>query len=168
MGESASGRKAALRDELARARATWLETVGSLSEADLSRPVFSEGSTWTAKDLIGHVAYAEGGMLRTLRGSLAAEPTRLPPDFDLDRWNEGTVRRAREQSVAQLLARMEESRRECAALLDSLDDADLDRPTVHPSAGETTVGTVLSIIARHERGHAQDLRAAGGERGAGA
>ena len=161
MAEAKDGseRKAHLRERLEGARQQFLEAVAALSEEDLARPVGHE-SHWTAKDLIGHVAYAEAGMLPMARNAAAGQSHRVPPDFDIDRWNDSRVRRAREQGIPQLLARLEESRREALALLDSLDEAELDRPTGHPTVGETTVEGIFKIIAYHERGHARDLRAA--------
>ncbi|MDP9373198.1 MAG: DinB family protein [Chloroflexota bacterium] len=157
-GDTGNGRKAQLRERLDRARQQFLEAAAALSEEELTRPVGHE-SHWTAKDLIGHVAYAEAGMLPMARGAATGEPHRVPPDFDIHRWNDSRVRRAREQSVPQLLARLEESRREALALLDELSEADLDRPTNHTVVGETTVEGIFKIIAYHERSHAEELRA---------
>ncbi len=151
-------RKARLRERLEAARAELLAAVGALTEEDLARPAGHE-SDWTAKDLIGHVAYAEGSMLPMIQRPLAGQAHQIPPDFDLDRWNDSRVRRAKEQPVAALLDRLVESRRELLALLDGMDDADLDRPTSHPRMPDTTVEGVLRIIAIHERDHARELRA---------
>ncbi|HEX5504931.1 MAG TPA: DinB family protein [Thermomicrobiales bacterium] len=151
-------RKAQLRERLARGREEFLGAVAALDAADLARPVGAE-SAWTAKDLIGHVAYAEASMLPMIEGPLAGQPFKVRPDFDLDRWNESRVRRASEQAVPDLLARLEESRRQTLARLDAMDDADLDRPTSHPRAPETTVEGIYRIIAGHERDHAAELRA---------
>ena len=158
MPDDGGGRKAQLRERLDGARTTFLQAVAALSEEDLARSVGHE-SDWTARDLIGHVAYAEGSMLPMIEGPLAGQPHRVPPDFDLDRWNASRVRRAKEQSVQDLLARLEESRREMLALLDGMEESDLARPTSHPVAPETTVEGVFRIIARHERDHARELQA---------
>ena len=158
MTETEDGRKARLRERLAASRETFLAAARALTAEELDRPVGHE-SHWTARDLIGHVAYAEAGMLPMIASAMEGQPPRYTPDFDIDRWNEGRVRRAREQSVEQLLARLEESRGQALALLDRLADADLDRPTTHPVAGDTTIEGIFKIIAYHERSHAKDLRA---------
>ena len=151
-------RKARLRERLEAGRAEFLAAVEALTEEDLARPAGHE-SDWTVKDLIGHVAYAEGSMLPMIQRPLGGQAHRVPPDFDLDRWNAGRVRRAKEQPVAALLERLAESRRELLALLDGMDDADLDRPTSHPRMPNTTVEGIFRIIAGHERDHAGELRA---------
>ena len=151
-----NGRKARLRERLAKSRAAFLETVGTLSEEDLASSC-GHDSDWTVKDLIGHVAWAEAGMTAMARAAAAGTPSISPPDFDIDRFNAGRVRRAREESLPQLLARMEGSRRETLALLDALGDGELDRPAAHPVAGETTVEGIFKIIAYHERLHGEEL-----------
>ena len=158
MAEPDGERKVQLRERLAASRTAFLEAVGALADDELARAV-GHASDWTVKDLIGHVAYAEASMLPLVQGALAGESRRTPPDFDIDRWNESRVRRAREQPVPELLARLEESRREALATLDRLAAADLDRPVHHPVAGDTTVEGIFKIIALHERGHAKELRA---------
>ena len=151
-------RKVQLRERLEAGRAEFLAAVEALTEEDLARPAGHE-SDWTVKDLIGHVAYAEGSMLPMIQRPLAGQAHQVPPDFDLNRWNDSRVRRAKEQPVPALLERLAESRREALALLDGMGDADLDRPTSHPRALDTTVAGVFRIIADHERDHARELRA---------
>ncbi len=151
-----NGRKARLRERLAKGRAAFLETVGALSEDDLTSSC-GHDSDWTAKDLIGHVAWAEAGMTAMVRAAAAGTPSISPPDFDIDCFNASRVRRAREEGLPQLLARMEGSRQETLALLDALGDGELDRPAAHPVAGETTVEGIFKIIAYHERLHGEEL-----------
>lgn len=156
---AASERKATLREGLARNRQFFLEAVAALDEAGLSRSA-GHASDWTVKDLIGHIAYAEGSMLPLAQGGVAGEARVQPADFDIDRWNDSRVRRAREQTVPQLLERLATSREQLLALLDTLGDADLDRPVYHPTQRETTVEGIFRIIAGHERQHAEEVRAA--------
>jgi hypothetical protein len=156
-----SERKANLREGLARDRQFLLDTVAALSEEDLALSCGHE-SDWTVKDLIGHISYAEGSMIPLAQGGAAGEAHKQPPDFDIDRWNDSRIRRARAQTVPQLLERLAASREQLLALLDTLGDADLDRPVYHPTQQDTTVEGIFHIIAWHERLHAGELRAATG------
>jgi hypothetical protein len=155
----ASERKAKLREGLARDRQELLDAVAALTEGDMTRPAWP-GSHWDVKDLVGHIAYAEGGMIPLVQGGVAGTVRQAPPDFDIDRWNDGRVRRARNQTVPELLERLATSREQLLALLDTLGDADLDRPVYHPTQRETNVEGIFRIIAGHERLHAHDLRVA--------
>lgn len=159
MDQGESERKMALRAELDEAREEFAAAVQALRAEDLARPV-GHASDWTVKDLVGHVAYAEASMLPLIEAALRGVTRQLPADFDLARWNEGRVRRAREQTLSELLERPVTSRATALALLDSLSDADLDRPASHPVALATTIEGIFRIIARHEREHAAEIRAA--------
>ncbi len=157
----ASGRKAELRERLDSDRRYFLAAVAALTEEDLARSV-GHASDWTARDLVGHIAYAEGGMIplvQVAQGDGAGTARRPPPDFDIDRWNDSRIRRARAQSVAELLERLATSREQLLGVLDTLGDADLDRPVYHPTQRDTTVEGVFRIIAGHERLHGEELHA---------
>lgn len=158
-------RREGLRARLAHGRETFLEVVTALDEAALDRPVWAEGGTWTARELIGHVAYAEAGMQPLIAGGVAGRAPVPPVDFDIDRYNEGNLRRARAQTIPELLTRLDASRQETLRLLAPLTASELDLPVRHPVAGPTTVEGVFRIIAYHERLHAKDLRASLGEAG---
>lgn len=151
-------RREGLRARLAHGRGTFLGVVGALDKAALDRPVWAEGGTWTARELISHVAYAEAGMRPLIAGGVAGNAPVPPADFDIDRYNEGNLRRARAQTIPELLARLGDSREETLRLLAPLTASDLDRPVRHPVAGPTTVEGIFRIIAYHERLHAKDLR----------
>ena len=160
MASEQSDRKGQLRERLESGRQLFLAEVAALGDAELARPVWSDGhGHWTAQELIGHVAYAEAGMLPLITNTLAGNPPQPNPDFDLNRYNEGRVRRAKEQTIPELLARLDTSRQETLALLDSIAEADLDRPSYHPALKETNVEGIFKIIAFHERTHAKDMRA---------
>lgn len=156
-------RREGLRARLAHGRETFLGVVSALDDALLDRAVWAEGGTWTARELIGHVAYAEAGMQPLVAGGITGNAPVPPADFDIDRYNEGNLRRARVQTIPELLARLDDSRRETLRLLASLTASELDRPVRHPVAGLTTVEGIFRIIAYHERLHAKDLRALLGE-----
>ncbi len=152
-------RREGLRARLAHGRETFLGVVSALDEAALDRPVWAEGGTWTARELIGHVAYAEAGMRPLIAGGVAGSAPIPPADFDIDRYNAGNLRRARAQTIPELLARLDDSRQETLRLLAPLTARELDLPVQHPVAGPTTVEGIFRIIAYHERLHAKDLRA---------
>ncbi len=152
-------RKEHLRTRLMRGREVFLAAVAALDEVDMAKPVQTDGATWAARDLVGHVAYAEVGMVGLIRATLAGAPPQADPAFDLDRFNEGRVRRAREQEFPALLERLAASREAVLVLLDGLTDADLDRAAHHPVLRETTVEGIFRVMPLHDRQHAQDLAA---------
>ncbi|HEY8598449.1 MAG TPA: DinB family protein [Thermomicrobiales bacterium] len=151
-------RKQRLVERLASGRESFLAAVAVLDEADLAAPVWTEGGHWTARELIAHVAYAESGMLGLIVATIDGRPAQLDPAFDIDRYNEGRIRRAKDQTVPDLLAQMDTARQETLQRLGQTTDAELDLPAYHPVLKETTVEGIFRVIGFHERMHAKDLR----------
>lgn len=159
MATALDDRKARLVERLALGRESFLAAVAALDEAELAAPVWTDGGHWNARELIGHVAYAEAGMLSLIVATIEGDPPRPDADFDLDRFNASRVRRANDQTLPQLLERLEKSRQETLRRLDQITAADLDRASYHPVVKETTAEGIFRVIGFHERMHAKDLRA---------
>lgn len=158
MGADGGDRKGRLAERLTSGRETFLAAVALLDEAMLTRPVWTDGGHWNARELIAHVAYAEESMRSLIVAALADNPPRPNPDFDVDRFNEGRIRRAQDATVPDLLGRLTQAREETLRLLARIADNDLDRPSYHPIIKETTVEGIFRVIGFHERMHAKDLR----------
>ena len=152
-------RKQRLLERLVSGRETFLAAVAALDEGDLAASVWTDGGHWNARELIAHVAYAESGMLGLIAATIGGKPPFADPAFDIDRYNEGRLRRAKDQTVPDLLAQMEAARQETLQRLEQATDAELDLPAYHPVVKETTVEGIFRVIGFHERMHAKDLRA---------
>ena len=118
----------------------------------------TENPLWNVHDLLAHLAISERGLQSTVKRFLAGEP--LSDGFSLDYWNQRQVGKLQERSVAELLASLHASRQESLALLDSLTDEQLAVRGMHPAGFETSVAGVFRVMARHERGHGQEIAAA--------
>ena len=151
-------RKQRLVERLASGRETFLAAVAALDEGDFAAPVWADGGHWNARELLAHVAYAESGMMGLVMATIEGKPPLADPAFDIDRYNEGRLRRAKDQTVPDLLAQMEAARQETLQRLDQVTDAELDLPAYHPVVKETTVEGIFRVIGFHERMHGKDLR----------
>lgn len=159
MVTESADKKSRIIERLATGQEAFLAAVALLGEDELQRPVWTDGGHWTAQQLVAHVALAEDSMRSLIAATLAGTPPQPIPDFDIDRFNEGRLRRAAGTALADLLTHLTESREATLQLLDQVGDNDLDLPTYHPIVKETTVGGIFRVIGFHERMHAKDLRA---------
>lgn len=150
-------RRRALLADLTEARAFLLETVTKLSEPDLQRT--TANPNWTVKDVLCHLASAAPGNQARIKAILGGQPG-LPPEFDLNRWNERQVERRQEASLPQLLEELAQARQETTRLVATLTPEELGTQGRHASGAEVTVEEILRIMARHERGHAAEIRQA--------
>lgn len=155
-----SERKDALRSHMEVRHAETWPFLEQLKESDMPVEVYSsEETTWTVKDLLGHLADGERGNLGQAKRLVAGEQT-VPPDFDLDRWNRGAVKRAADTSRADLLRLIADSYSSALAFLQTLDDGDMDKEGLHSSGETMTTEGFLRRMVNHRLEHVTDIQAA--------
>ncbi|NLF65766.1 MAG: hypothetical protein GX579_14315, partial [Chloroflexi bacterium] len=81
-----------IMEKLAATRADLVKVARELDWDSWTHPVYGHGGEkeWSAMDLLRHLVWAEGGMLRLMRQIRAGEEG-APADFDLDRYNAAGV-----------------------------------------------------------------------------
>jgi hypothetical protein len=106
---------------------------------------------WCVKEVLGHLIEADhrgfSGRIRIILG--ADTPV-------LERWEPADVARARGDCVkpaAALLDELAAMRRDSAALVRGLREADLDRAGRHPTVGLLRVRDLLQEWVHHDRNH---------------
>ena len=158
-----SDRKTALRQKLAADHAASLAILRAIPAERWNAPASSdEGAQWLARDVLAHLAISEAGQLSPLRRCLAGQPT-LPDDFDLNRYNRGSVKKRADKTPAELLAEIEAAHAEVLAQLEQTAEADLDKTGRHARGDTLTVEQFFRRITEHRLTHAQELqRALGG------
>jgi len=155
-----SERTEALRSHMELRHAETWPVLEGLNDSDMLVEIYSaEEGTWTVKDLLGHLADGESGILGQAKRLVAGEQT-VPSDFDLDRWNRGAVRRAAKTSPAELMRTIADSYSGALAFLESLDDSDLDQEGLHSSGEMLTTEGFLRRMVDHRLEHVMDIQAA--------
>ncbi|HEY4667358.1 MAG TPA: DinB family protein [Anaerolineales bacterium] len=153
-------RTARIRAHLERVHAETWPVLAGLPADRLELAVYnSEGGTWTVKDLLGHLADSEAGLLGQAQRLVSGEQT-VPADFDLARWNRSAVRRAKEATPAGLLERILAAHRASLDFLDTLRDDQLELVGRHSSGAMLSTERFLLRIADHRAEHVADIRAA--------
>lgn len=148
-----------IMEKLAATRAELIEVCRELDWDTWTQPVYAHGDEdeWTAMDLLRHLVWAEGGMLRLMKQIRAGEEG-VPEDFDLDRYNASGIRKLKDELPSGLLLRLEQNRQAVAAFVDSLEEGDWEKQGRHGSLRIMTIQEILEQIARHEEEHLRDLR----------
>jgi uncharacterized protein (TIGR03083 family) len=155
-----SEKKEAIKQRLTATREEFRRAVEGLTDEQWNAPAYSEeGSEWRVLDLLRHVTDSERGMT-AMMVQVRAGGEGVPPDFDLTRWNRRVVSKLQDKTAADLLADMETNRAALFALIDSLEDEDWDKKGRHASGHIMTIEQVCKLIARHERDHLNEIRAA--------
>lgn len=153
-----SERKASIREHMQRQHAESWPVLNDLSDADLAQPVYSEEATgWTVRDVLGHLADSERGILGQVQRLIAGEVT-VPEDFDLDRWNQSAVRKRAEVEVDQLLQDIENAYQDALTFLEDLEDQTLDLRGRHARGDTLSAEGFFRRMANHRARHATDIR----------
>ena len=150
---------AALRERIDSSYALLEQTIGQLSEEQLTTPI--DGS-WSAKDLLAHIAAWEQVMMHFHVGDRSFEEvthlTSIPyATTPVDQINEALYERDRDLPLAQVLESFHSSHRELLAMLDRMSEAELFKP--YTPAGRSGSGQLIEWIIGDSYDHYDEHRA---------
>jgi hypothetical protein len=121
--------------------------------------IYSEGASWTLKQILLHNVLAEDSMLRLVKGVLdGGEGVR--EDFDLDAYNEYKVGQSENLTPQELLAEFDRARQETIRVVSGLTDADLEKSGRHPWLGIAKIEEIIKLMFRHNQIHIREIRSA--------
>lgn len=119
--------------------------------------VYTDGTQWTVRQVLAHIASTENSMGRLVKNILAGGGG-APNDFDIDAYNERKILEQNDQSVAELIRLFAESREANTLLAAQLTQEDLARMGRHPFLGIVPLSEIIKMIYRHDQIHLRDLR----------
>lgn len=152
-------RKEAIVAKLIRTREQLLAVTLPLTDEQWVQRIYSEGSDWSAADVLRHVADSEKGMTALIM-QIKDGGEGVPPDFDLDRWNRRAVSKLEDKTPQELLIGMSTSREKLLAFIETLQPEDWEKKGRHASLRIMSIEEVCHLIADHEAGHAADIQKA--------
>ena len=128
-----------------------------LGDADWNKTVYTEGETWTIRNVLVHFVTAEQGFLK-LFPSIVAGGEGASEDFDVDRYNARQQEKSQALTAQELLAQYQTVREDMATWVETLAKTDLAKEGRHPFLGETTVEEMIKLVYRHNQIHYRDIR----------
>ena len=128
-----------------------------LSDADWNETVYTEGETWTIRNVLVHFVTAEQGFIK-LFADIVGGGEGASADFDVDRYNARQQEKAQGLSPEELIVRYQNIRAKMATWVEGLDEADLAKEGRHPFLGETTLEEMIKLVYRHNQIHYRDMR----------
>ena len=132
-----------------------LDRIGDRGEEQ----IYSEGAQWTLRQLAIHLMLADAGHNQMLYHYSEGKEF-IPADYDIERYNSGSVKRKNETTLAQARAALQQSREELLVWFDKqTDDAFLDKEGRHATLRILTISQIMDVMAAHETGHANDILA---------
>jgi uncharacterized damage-inducible protein DinB len=129
----------------------------ALTDQQWETDVYTEGTTWTVRNVLAHLVTAERGFV-TLFEQIRHGGQGASEDFSIDRYNASHQRRSRDLAARELLEQYKSVRADMVAWVSSLADGDLTKEGRHPFLGHTTLEEMIKMVYRHNQIHYRDLR----------
>jgi hypothetical protein len=109
--------------------------------------VYTEGTTWTIRNVLSHFVTSERGLLKLFEqirqgGSGSSE------EFSIDRYNASMQARTKDLTPQELLEQYKSIRADSIAWTSSLSETDLEIQGRHPFLGLTTIREMIKDLLR--------------------
>jgi uncharacterized protein (TIGR03083 family) len=131
----------------------------SLTPEQWQIAIYTDGMTWTIKDLLAHQVSAEREFQYyghdILEGGSGA-----PEGFSINEFNNRAVGQMADRSQADLLAQMRAARQDTIDLVTTIAEEQFALRGRHPFFGLMTIEDMFKLIYRHNMIHARDIRRA--------
>ena len=132
----------------------FLEVVSQLSDSQLDA---SSNGSWSARQVIHHVADSEAQSYARLR-RLIAEPGTQIQGYDEAGWGENETLGYKDLPIAHSLEVYKAVRASSLEIIKRLKPAQLDNSGTHSESGEYTINTWLETYINHPLEHAEQIR----------
>jgi hypothetical protein len=128
-----------------------------LSDDQWNQQVYTEGTTWTIRNVLSHFVTSERGLLKLFEqirqgGAGAAD------DFSIDRYNAAMQERTREASPQDLIEQYKEVRANAIAWVTGLKESELEITGRHPFLGQTVIRNMIKMLYIHHWDHYRDMK----------
>lgn len=128
-----------------------------LTDEQWHTEVYTEGTTWTIRNILSHLVTSERGLLKLFEqirqgGSGAAD------DFSIDRYNAAMQARTQELTPHALLEQYKAIRADAIAWTSALSAAELEIQGRHPFLGRTTIREMIKMLYIHNLTHYRDMK----------
>lgn len=146
-----------LADKLKSEGEKFYSLFAGLTEDQWSAEVYTEGTTWTIRNVLSHFVTSERGLVKLferirLGGAGSSE------DFSIDRYNASQQEKTKDLSSQELLEQYKAVRADSIAWTLSLSETDLDKQGRHPFLGMTTIREMIKMLYLHNQIHYRDMK----------
>lgn len=130
-----------------------------LTDEQWNVEVYTEGTTWSVRNVLSHFVASERGLIRLFE-NIRATGKGVSEDFSIDRYNASQQEKTKDLAPAELLERYQQTRAESAQWVSGLKDGELDIKGRHPFLGETVIREMIKMLYLHNQLHYRDVKRA--------
>lgn len=119
--------------------------------------VYTEGATWSIRNVLAHFVTSERGLLKLFE-RIRATGEGSPEDFSIDRYNASQQEKTKDLAPAELLEQYKQIRAETVQWVSGLKDEELEIKGRHPFLGETIIREMVKMWYLHNQLHYRDVK----------
>jgi hypothetical protein len=128
-----------------------------LAEEQWMYEVYTEGETWTIRNVLSHFVTSERGLVRLFE-RIRTTGEGSADDFSIDRYNEAQQRKTLNLTPQELLEQYKEVRETSVAWVAGLKEEELEISGRHPFLGMTKIRDMIKMLYIHNQNHYRDMR----------
>jgi uncharacterized damage-inducible protein DinB len=121
--------------------------------------VYTEGETWTIRNVLAHFVTSERGLVKLFE-RIRAGGEGAADDFSIDRYNAAQQEKTKSLPPQELLEQYKAIRADSIAWTLSLEESDLEKQGRHPYLGVTTLREMIKMLYVHNQVHYRDMKKA--------
>jgi len=128
-----------------------------LADNQWQMEVYTEGETWTIRNVLSHFVTSERGLVRLFE-KIRLGDMGSPDDFSIDRYNTVQQQRTKDLTPQELLEQYKAVRADSIAWTLSLAELDLEKQGRHPFLGMTSIREMIKMLYLHNQTHYRDMK----------
>jgi uncharacterized damage-inducible protein DinB len=128
-----------------------------LGDEQWNAEVYTEGGTWTIRNVLSHFVTSERGLVRLFE-QIRQGGAGVSDDFSIDRYNARQQEKTRDLTPAELLEQYRTIRAESVAWVSGLRDEELELQGRHPWLQQTTLREMIKMLYLHNQIHFRDMK----------
>ena len=129
----------------------------ALTDEQWSTEVYTEGNTWTVRNVLAHFVTSERGLHKLFKRVLE-EGVGVSDDFSIDYYNARQQEKTKDLLPDELLEQFADVRGDLVKWVSKRSQEDLAVEGRHPYMGQVNLGEMLKMIYLHNQIHFRDFR----------
>lgn len=146
-----------LADKLRSEGEKFYSLFAGLTDKQWQAEVYTEGETWTIRNVLSHFVTSERGLLKLFE-RIRQTGEGSSEDFSIDRYNAAQQQKTKDLTPQELLEDYKAIRSDSVAWTLSLDETDLEKQGRHPFLGMTTIREMIKMLYLHNQIHYRDMK----------
>ena len=130
-----------------------------LTDDQWNQQVYTEGTTWTIRNVLSHFVTSERGLLKLFE-QIRQGGTGAADDFSINRYNAAMQARTKEATPQELIEQYKEVRANAIQWVSGLTESDLEITGRHPYLGHTAIRDMIKMLYIHNLDHYRDVKKA--------